>query len=97
MFFLFFPKRCRINQVVKHLPLSHMVYNTLSPLPRMQRHSVLSHCFYNCMPEESGRIGRKVLEYLEERVRGSDLRFTVWTVCKQQGLWETICLWSYTL
>lgn len=91
VFFLFFFKGCRINRVLKQLPFNHIICNTLSPLPRMQRHFIYSHC----MPEDPGRTGGKVLGYLEDKVRGWVLQFKVWTACKQQGFWETICLWSY--
>lgn len=75
----FFPKGCRIHQVLKQLPLTHTIYNTLSPLPRMQRHSIHSQC----TPEEPGRMGRKVLRYLEDKVRGQ-LQLKVQTVLGKQ-------------
>lgn len=56
VFFLFFPKGCRINQVLKQLPLTHTIYNALSPLLRWGCKGI-SCTATVCLKSQAGLLG----------------------------------------
>lgn len=92
MFFLFFPKGCRINptytnRVLKHLHLTHMDYYTLSPRLRMERHSVLGHWSTAVCPKSQAGLVEKCWNIWEIRWedQSSNLRCRQFVNSKDSG------------